>query len=200
MATARRFNGRNEGPVTTPIGREEPSPCPSGIFTSGKQKSFQTKENLPILWQDIPAIYHNHPLMPVVLKIDPQRRIVYSAFYGSITDAEVAGHRSAIASDPDFNPAFNEVVDFSAVTEVNLSESTLSVMAQTPSLFIESVLHIVVAPADILFQIASRYGSFARLSRPNVFVVRTRDEAYQLLSAGQEPPRKGPRISRLSEP
>jgi hypothetical protein len=56
-------------------------------------------------------------------------------------------------------------------------------MAQTPSLFHDSVLHIVVAPADILFQIASKYKAFARLSRPNLFVVRTRDEAYQLLSS-----------------
>ena len=136
------------------------------------------------IWQDDAAIHHQHPLMPVVLKIDPQRRIVYSAFHGSITDAEVAGHRSAIATDPDFNPAFNEVVDFTAVTEVNLSESTLAAMAQNPSLFHESVLHIVVAPADILFQIASKYRAFARISRPNLFVVRTRDEAYHLLSTG----------------
>jgi hypothetical protein len=135
------------------------------------------------MWQDVAAIYHQHPLMPVVLKIDPQRRIVYSAFHGSITDAEVAGHRSSIASDPDFNPSFNEVIDFCSVTDVNLSESTLAAMAQTPSLFHDSVLHIVVAPADILFQIASKYKAFARLSRPNLFVVRTRDEAYQLLSS-----------------
>ncbi|HKD80732.1 MAG TPA: hypothetical protein VKH81_13620 [Candidatus Angelobacter sp.] len=137
--------------------------------------------------------------MPVVLKIDPQRRIVYSAFYGSITDAEVAGHRSSIASDPDFNPAFNEVVDFSSVTEVNLSESTLSAMAQTPSLFNDSALHIVVAPADILFRIASRYQGFAQLSRPNLFVVRTREEAYQLLSAGQGPHAKTFKITRPSD-
>lgn len=122
------------------------------------------------------------PFMPVVLKIDQQRRIVYSAFHGKITDAEVAGHRSSIASDPDFNPTFNEVVDFTAVTDVNLSESTLAAMAETPSLFHDSVVHIVVAPADILFQIASKYKAFARISRPNLFVVRTRDEAYQLLS------------------
>ena len=69
--------------------------------------------------------------MPVVLKIDLHRRIVYSAFYGKISDAEVAGHRSAIASDPDFNSAFNEIVDFSAVTEASLSEKTLAAMAAT---------------------------------------------------------------------
>lgn len=120
--------------------------------------------------------------MPVVLKIDARRRVVYSAFYGKIDDAEVAGHRSAIASDPDFSPDFNEIVDFTAVTDASLSESTLAAMAANPSLFHDSVLHIVVAPADLLFQLASKYKALARFSRPNVLVVRSRDEAYQLLA------------------
>ena len=120
--------------------------------------------------------------MPVVLKIDARRKIVYSTFYGRINDAEVAGHRSAIASDPDFSPEFNEIVDFTAVTEAALSEATLAAMAQVPSLFSESVLHIVVAPADLLFHLAGKYKGFARTTRPNVFVVRTRAEAYQLLA------------------
>ena len=122
------------------------------------------------------------PLMPVVLKIDARRKVVYSAFYGKIDDAEVAGHRSAIASDPDFEPDFNEIVDFTAVTDVALSESTLVAMAASPSLFQESVLHIVVAPADLIFRLASKYKAFALSSRPNFYVVRNRDEAYQILA------------------
>lgn len=122
------------------------------------------------------------PHMPVVLKIDARRKVVYSAFYGKIDDAEVAGHRSAISSDPDFNPRFNEIIDFTAVTDASLSESTLAAMAKNPSLFHEEVLHIVVAPADLLFQLASKYKGLARFSRPNVMVVRSRDEAYQLLT------------------
>jgi hypothetical protein len=120
--------------------------------------------------------------MPVVLKIDSRRKVVYSAFYGKISDAEVAGHRSAIASDPDFKPHFNEIVDFTAVTDIDLSESTLAAMAASPSLFQESVLHIVVAPAEIPFKLASKYKAVARSSRPNFHVVRNRDEAYQILA------------------
>lgn len=132
------------------------------------------------------AVVYSSPVphMPVVLKIDARRKVVYSAFYGKIDDAEVAGHRSAIASDPDFSPEFNEIIDFTAVTDASLSESTLAAMAKNPSLFHESVLHIVVAPADLLFQLASKYKGLARFSRPNVMVVRSRDEAYQLLADG----------------
>jgi len=123
--------------------------------------------------------------MPVVLKIDPHRRVVYSAFYGRIDDAEIAGHRSAIAADPDFNPSFSEIVDFSAVTEAVVSEATLAAMAASPSLFHEAVLHIVVAPREPMFEAAGKFREFAASSRPNLFVVRSRAEAYQLLP-GQE--------------
>jgi len=119
--------------------------------------------------------------MPVVLKIDPHRKVVYSAFYGEITDAELLAHGKAIGSDPDFNPAFSEIVDFSSVTNAAISESTLAALAANPSLFESSVVHIVVAPNDALFQLVSKYKDFAQSSRPNLFVVRTRSEAYRLL-------------------
>ncbi len=120
--------------------------------------------------------------MPVVLKIDPQRKVVYSTFYGEITDAEVLGHGKAIGSDPDFNPEFSEIVDFTSVTSAAVSESTLAALAANPSLFKSSVVHIVVAPNEALFQLVSKYKDFAQSSRPNLFVVRTRAEAYRLLS------------------
>lgn len=119
--------------------------------------------------------------MPVVLKIDPHRQVVYSAFYGKITDAEFLGHRSRIAADTDFKPHFNEIVDFSAVTDAAISENTVAALAANASLYNESVLHIVVAPADSVFQLANRFKELAQSSRPNFFIVRTRAEAYQLL-------------------
>ena len=119
--------------------------------------------------------------MPVVLKIDPRRKVVYSAFYGKINDAELLDHRSSIANDPDFNPHYSEIVDFSAVTEANISNATLSAMATAPSLYDSSVVHIVVAPSPSLVQMMSKFKDLALSSRPNMIVVRTRDEAYERL-------------------
>jgi len=100
--------------------------------------------------------------MPVVLKIEPRRQVVYSTFYGKLTDAEVTGHGHVIASDPDFKPHLSEIVDFTAVTETAVSESTLAALASNPSLFSDSVVHIVVAPSEPLFQMASRYKDLAK--------------------------------------
>jgi hypothetical protein len=122
--------------------------------------------------------------MPVVLKIDLHRKVVHSAFYGRITDAELLGQRKRIASDPDFNPQFSDIVDFSDVTDPAITESAITALAANPTLFSSSALHIVVAPATIMFQLGSKFKDLAQLSRPNFHVVRTRAEAYQLLPGG----------------
>jgi hypothetical protein len=125
--------------------------------------------------------------MPVVLKVDRQRRVVYSTFYGNITDAELLDHGRAIASDPDFNSRFSEIVDFTGVTNAAVSESTLAAMAANPSIFSSSVLHIVVAPDDSMFALVTKFKDFAQSSRPHLFVVRTRAEAYRLLPKEPRP-------------
>jgi hypothetical protein len=124
--------------------------------------------------------------MPVVLKIDPRRQLVYSAFYGKITDEEMLGHRSRISSDPDFRAHFSEIVDFSAVTEAEVSRETIVSLAANPSLYEASALHIVVAPDDSLFELVGVFKQLAGSSRPNLFVVRSRAEAYQLLPGPHE--------------
>ena len=119
--------------------------------------------------------------MPVILKVDSLRKVVYSTFYGKITDQEILRHGLTIKSDPDFKRDFSEIVDFSAVTGMSISDATLAKVASTPSLFSESVKHIIVATSDEGFQIASRYKQLAGKSRRNLIVVRTREEAYKLL-------------------
>jgi hypothetical protein len=119
--------------------------------------------------------------MPVVLKIDSRRKVVYSSFYGRVTGEELVNHRSTIAADPDFNWKLNEIVDFTDVIQLVISEETLQAMAGTQSLFSDSSLHIIVAPEDLEFQLASKFKLLAKQTRPGVRIVRTRSEAYQLL-------------------
>jgi hypothetical protein len=125
--------------------------------------------------------------MPVVLKIDPQRKVVHSAFYGRITDAELLGHHKRIAADPDFNSQFADIVDFSDVTDPAITESAIAALAANPSLFSSSAVHIVIAPASVVFRLGARFKELVRSSRPNFHVVKTRAEAYRLLPGGNKP-------------
>jgi hypothetical protein len=122
-------------------------------------------------------------LVPAVVKIDPQRRVVCSTFYGEVKGEDLVRHRSSIAEDPDFDRDFCEIVDFSDARVAAISADTLRALANTPSLFNESVLHIVVTPGEAALALARNYQSLARSTRPNLVVVRTLDEAYEVLKS-----------------
>src|SRR4029077_3941995 len=140
------------------------------------------------LWHDRKhLLFKDHPPMPIVLKIDPHRRVVHSTFYGKITDAELLGHGKRIASDPDFNPQFADIVDFSDVTDPAITESAIAALAANPSLFSSSAMHIGIAPAAVMFRLGRKFKELARSSRPNFYVVKTRAEAYELLPNGNKP-------------
>lgn len=121
------------------------------------------------------------PSMPSVLKIDLRRRLVYSSFYGKVTGDELASHSHRILADPYFSADFDEIVDFTDVRQTLVNEATLAAMAGARSIYGPSSLHIVIAPSDLPFDLAVRYQKLAQQTRPNLFVVRTTEEAYRLL-------------------
>jgi hypothetical protein len=119
--------------------------------------------------------------MPATLKVDPQRRTVLSVFHGRVTGKDVVRHQDVIAADPHFQPSFADIVDFSAVSITDVDDKALSTLAGTRSIFDDGVPHIIVAPANLPYEAATKYREFARQSRPNLHVVRTLREAQELL-------------------
>lgn len=124
--------------------------------------------------------------MPAVLKIDRKRKIAVSTFYGEVTDGDLLGHRDTIQDNRGFQPEFSEIVDFSGATSLRLSQGTIAAMAQAQSIFHRSALHILVAPADEQYRAAVHFRELARSTRPNLYVVRTLEEAYALLEEKRE--------------
>lgn len=123
--------------------------------------------------------------MPAVLKIDRGRRLVYSSFHGKVTGDELLRHRGTIAADPDFSPDFDEIVDFTAVNEIQVNKETIATMAESQSLYSPTVKHVVVAPAEVAFKLANEFKDLAGNARPNLTVVRTRADAYRLVNAAR---------------
>ena len=133
------------------------------------------------MWEDVEQEGSTPLRMSVVLKIDRRRRIVVSTFYGEVSDDEILRHGQDIQADPDFNPNFDEIVDFTSVTRSLVSEAALGMLASNKSIFSSQTRHIIVTPADRLFKLAQKYKALTAVTRPRLFVVRTLDEAYQLL-------------------
>jgi hypothetical protein len=121
--------------------------------------------------------------MPIVLKIDPQRRIVSSTFHGRVTSEELLRHRRTIIADPHFQKNFADVVDLSAVSIMAVNDAAMGTLAAGRSAFDDGVPHIIIAPVDLPHELAVKYRDLARQSRPNLHVVRTVVEARELLES-----------------
>src|SRR6516162_10753503 len=59
--------------------------------------------------------------MPYRYVIDKERRLVVSTGWNCVTFAEAKSHQEQLLNDPDFNPEFNQIVDATAVTALDLS-------------------------------------------------------------------------------
>jgi hypothetical protein len=59
--------------------------------------------------------------MPAGYKIDKKHRLVLSAGWGVLTFADVLAHKERLLSDPDFDPDYGQILDFTRVTEMALA-------------------------------------------------------------------------------
>ena len=119
--------------------------------------------------------------MPVILKINPQKRVVQSTFFGVVTDQELLNHTQTIASHPDFRAEFNEIVDLTMVTDLQVSPAAMQELAGRASVFQPAAKHVIVAPKDFSFEKAEQFKRMAEKNRPTLRVARTAAEAYEIL-------------------
>lgn len=115
------------------------------------------------------------------LKIVTNERLVVSTYYGEINDAEILGHAAVIRSDPDFDPSFSEIADFSQVTAGTISTFAVRELSQRESIYRPSSMHVAITPQPHFFGLARMFQALAELKRPNVVVVRTLAEARKAL-------------------
>lgn len=119
--------------------------------------------------------------MPVSLSIDPEKRLVYSAFHGDVNEEEFLSHRELIRSHPQFDPSYAEVLDFCGLTDMKVSRDTLRQLATGESLYSRDAHHVVIAPPGFIAELAKDYRRLSEETRPNFVVVKSRSEAYDHL-------------------
>lgn len=119
--------------------------------------------------------------MPITLSIDAQNKIVYSSLHGVVEDAEFARHVQTIRSHGQFDPGFDEILDARGVTDFLVSPKTLDELAAKDTIFHATSAHVVIVPRGPLLELAKSFRSAAEQTRPNFFIVRTPEEAYECL-------------------
>lgn len=88
--------------------------------------------------------------MPASYKIDKDKRLVLMNAWGVLTFADAVAHRDKLLADPDFDPSFSQISDFTAVTKVAISAHELRQLAGL-AVFAPQARRAFVAPADEKF-------------------------------------------------
>lgn len=70
--------------------------------------------------------------MPFHYVIDKQRQLVISTASDVVTFAEVLAHQGGLLNDPDFNPQFNQFLDATKVTSLDISIDEAKTVARRP--------------------------------------------------------------------
>ena len=118
--------------------------------------------------------------MSVILKINPEKRVVHSTFFGLVTDQELLRHGETIVSHSEFR-SDDEVLDFTMVTDLKITAATMQKLAARQSVFHRSAKHVIIAPKDFSFEKAEEFKRIAEANRPTLRVVRKAAEAYEII-------------------
>ena len=117
--------------------------------------------------------------MPARYVIDRQDRTVRTVFSGVLTRNEVAEQARKLGDDPDFDPAFSELVDLTAASEVRLGNEDFRMLAQVDPFHPESKRAFVVLSAAIYG--VTRMFQLLRDSSANIAIFKTTEEAVAWL-------------------
>ena len=69
--------------------------------------------------------------MPALVTIDVERKLVITVCSDTVTDDEFVQARTQVLADPRFDPSFDRLWDFSAVTKEQVSDETIAHLVET---------------------------------------------------------------------
>lgn len=116
-------------------------------------------------------------------KIDKQRRFVLSFGSGLLTKDDVLSHMDRISVDPDFDPNFSQLLDFTKVTEVGFGPQEVRVFAER-NIFAPHARRAFLVQNDLHFALARMFEIHRELrGEIGIGVFRRLEEAMEWIAA-----------------
>jgi hypothetical protein len=115
--------------------------------------------------------------MPVSYAIDKQKRLVVTCAWGACTAEDTLEFRRQLLKDHDFDPAFDQLADFSAVTTIDVTPADVRMLAGV-NVFSPDSRRAIVVQGQLAFGLARIFETLRGLRGDHhVRVFHTRDEA-----------------------
>jgi len=119
--------------------------------------------------------------MPARYRIDMEQRTIFSTGSGILTQDDLQGHRNRLRDDPDLDPSYDHLYNFSGATELKLSMEFVRSFARQ-RVRSEKAKIAVVAPNDVFFGSARVYQVWHDTMPGEVNVFRSVDEVRRWLN------------------
>ena len=124
--------------------------------------------------------------MPYTFDFDPGNRIARCRFEGQVTDDEFRAFYAEAGKYVELVDPRAGVVDLSDVTSLEATPETIAELAKLPPRLPDQRRpRVVIAPAVLAFGIMRVFEKEGGPTRPNLYVVRTRDAAWSILGIKQ---------------
>ena len=131
-------------------------------------------------------------VMPASYKIDKKNRWVHTVHWGVLSRADFVSIVDRGLKDPDFDPSFGEIADFTEVTQVEVSGDDIRELAQK-NIFSPHSRRAIVVPNDVIFGLARMYEILRDLQgETGIRVFRTLDEALDWVAPKARVPDTSP--------
>ena len=128
--------------------------------------------------------------MGYVLDFDAKNSLLRVSVEGRVTDAILWDAYTTVASYIETHGPCRAIVNVSAVTKFDVSSSAIRELTRRTPAIPKGYMRVFVAPLDSMYGMVRMFQILTELTRPELHVVRSVDEAYRLLRV--ESPEFGP--------
>ena len=125
--------------------------------------------------------------MPAFYKIDKERRLVMTTIYGVVTLADGLAQQEKLCNDPDFDPSFSQLMDYTHAVKFDFSTEDVRTFAQH-SVFSPNSRRAILVSGDLAFGLARMFEVLREsFGEKGIRVFRNLEEALDWVLAENSP-------------
>lgn len=125
--------------------------------------------------------------MPAWYKIDRDHRFVMSTGSGTLTKEDMLGHQDRLLKDPEFDPEFSQLLDFTHVSKIEVDERDIRLLARR-SVFSPQSRRAVLVTDQRARELLKLFENLrAAVGERNIRSFQTLDDAIEWLALKSTP-------------
>jgi len=121
--------------------------------------------------------------MAVRIVVDPDQRLASRTYSGVVTSSDLLDSIKQYPTMDGFDPSYDELMDFRQAENISAMVEDIHRCAVQPAPFDNKSRRVILAPQELVYGLARMYQILGEDVHPNIYVVRTMEEANRILKS-----------------